>query len=77
MPVQNPAELDNWLGDLNPDSKVVIPEAYAVPPLQSAVLNERFQFERLGMFNDFHLVNLDNLNITHVAIHFVCPIIIF
>ncbi|KAL2924454.1 Glutamine--tRNA ligase [Bienertia sinuspersici] len=47
---ENPAELDNWLGDLNPNSKVVIPEAYAVPSLRSAVINDRFQFERLGYF---------------------------
>ncbi|KAK9750411.1 hypothetical protein RND81_02G194900 [Saponaria officinalis] len=47
---ENPAELDDWLADLNPNSKVVIPNAYAVPELQSAVLGHRFQFERLGYF---------------------------
>ncbi|XP_057477930.1 glutamine--tRNA ligase [Actinidia eriantha] len=47
---ENPAELDNWLGDLNPESKVVIPSAYAVPSLKSAAVGERFQFERLGYF---------------------------
>uniref|UniRef100_A0A803KU29 glutamine--tRNA ligase n=1 Tax=Chenopodium quinoa TaxID=63459 RepID=A0A803KU29_CHEQI len=47
---ENPAELDDWLGDLNSNSKVVIPEAYAVPPLRNAVLSDRFQFERLGYF---------------------------
>ncbi|KMT05717.1 hypothetical protein BVRB_7g167260 [Beta vulgaris subsp. vulgaris] len=47
---ENPAELDNWLDDLNPNTKVVIPEAYAVSSLQSAVLSDRFQFERLGYF---------------------------
>ncbi|GFS32852.1 glutamine-tRNA ligase, putative [Actinidia rufa] len=45
---ENPAELDDWLGDLNPESKVVIPSAYAVPSLKSAAVGERFQFERLG-----------------------------
>lgn len=47
---ENPGELDDWLGDLNPNSKVIIPEAYAVPALRSAVLGDRFQFERLGYF---------------------------
>lgn len=45
---QNPGELEDWLSDLNPHSKEVIPEAYAVPSLASAVLGDRFQFERLG-----------------------------
>ncbi|XP_031476514.1 glutamine--tRNA ligase [Nymphaea colorata] len=48
---ENPAELDNWLGDLNPNSKEVIPAAYAVPTLASAVLGDKFQFERLGYFS--------------------------
>lgn len=47
---QNPAELDNWLADLNPESKVVIPGAYAVPSLRTAAVGDRFQFERLGKF---------------------------
>ncbi|XP_074309473.1 glutamine--tRNA ligase, cytoplasmic [Silene latifolia] len=47
---ENPAELDDWLADLNPNSKVVIPDAFAVPELQSAVLGHKFQFERLGYF---------------------------
>lgn len=47
---QNPAELDDWLADLNPQSKVVIPDAYAVPSLRGAVVGDTFQFERLGMF---------------------------
>lgn len=45
---QNPAELDDWLGDLNPQSKEVIKGAYAVPSLASAMLGDKFQFERLG-----------------------------
>ncbi|RXH79300.1 hypothetical protein DVH24_040447 [Malus domestica] len=32
-PLKNPAELEDWLADLNPESKVVIPNAYAVPSL--------------------------------------------
>ncbi|XWS63541.1 hypothetical protein CRYUN_Cryun06bG0107800 [Craigia yunnanensis] len=47
---ENPAELDNWLADLNLDSKVVIPTAYAVPALQNAAVGDTFQFERLGYF---------------------------
>ncbi|MQL98503.1 hypothetical protein Taro_031212, partial [Colocasia esculenta] len=48
---ENPVELeDKWLSDLNPHSKEVIPEAYAVPSLASAVLGDNFQFERLGYF---------------------------
>ncbi|GJX38918.1 glutamine--tRNA ligase-like protein [Tanacetum coccineum] len=33
---ENPGELDNWLDDLNPESKVVIPCAYGVPSLNFA-----------------------------------------
>lgn len=54
---QNPAELDNWLGDLNPHSKVVILDAYGVPSLRDAAVGDRFQFERLGMFNNLLLEN--------------------
>jgi len=47
---ENPGELENWLGDLNPNSKEVIKDAYAVPSLATAVLGDKFQFERLGYF---------------------------
>ncbi|KAK4399962.1 Glutamine--tRNA ligase [Sesamum angolense] len=47
---ENPAELDDWLGDLNPHSKVVVTDAYAVPSLRNAAIGDRFQFERLGYF---------------------------
>ncbi|ONM29187.1 Glutamine--tRNA ligase cytoplasmic [Zea mays] len=47
---ENPAELEDWLGDLNPHSKEVIKDAYAVPSLATAVLGDKFQFERLGYF---------------------------
>ncbi|KAG6715074.1 hypothetical protein I3842_05G231900 [Carya illinoinensis] len=47
---ENPAELDDWLADLNPQSKVVISSAYAVPLLKNAAVGDRFQFERLGFF---------------------------
>lgn len=47
---ENPAELDDWLADLNPQSKVVIPGAYATYLLQNAAVGDKFQFERLGYF---------------------------
>lgn len=47
---ENPAELDDWLGDLNPHSKVVVKGAYAVPSLKNAAVGDGFQFERLGYF---------------------------
>ncbi|XP_028757910.1 glutamine--tRNA ligase-like [Neltuma alba] len=47
---ENPAELDDWLGDLNPQSKVVIPSAYGLDSLRNVKVGERFQFERLGYF---------------------------
>ncbi|KAJ4828883.1 hypothetical protein Tsubulata_039853 [Turnera subulata] len=47
---ENPAELDNWLADLNPQSKVVVTGAYAVPSLKTAAIGDTFQFERLGYF---------------------------
>lgn len=50
--LQNPAELDDWLGDLNPLSKVVMPRAYAVPTLHTAAVGDNFQFERLGKFKN-------------------------
>ncbi|CAI9753458.1 unnamed protein product [Fraxinus pennsylvanica] len=45
--IQNPVELDDWLGDLNPESKVVISEAYDVPSLRDAMVGDIFRFERL------------------------------
>nr|XP_043613934.1 glutamine--tRNA ligase [Erigeron canadensis] len=47
---ENPGELDNWLDDLNPESKVVMPCAYAVPSLKHTEVDDKFQFERLGYF---------------------------
>ena len=40
--------MEDWLADLNPNSKIVISEAFAVPILKDAKLGDRFQFERLG-----------------------------
>ncbi|KAA8529141.1 hypothetical protein F0562_034060 [Nyssa sinensis] len=47
---ENPAELDEWLGDLNPQSKIVVLGAYSVPSLKKAAVGDTFQFERLGYF---------------------------
>ncbi|KAK9105773.1 hypothetical protein Scep_022617 [Stephania cephalantha] len=47
---ENPAELDDWLADLNPRSKEVVPEAFAVSSLRDTVVGDKFQFERLGYF---------------------------
>ena len=55
--------MEDWLSDLNPHSKEVIPEAYAVPSLANAVLGDRFQFERLG--NLFFLLLCANVYFLH------------
>ncbi|KAI3985519.1 hypothetical protein MKX01_033833 [Papaver californicum] len=47
---ENPAELEEFLTDLNPESKEVIPEAFAVSSLRDAAVGDKFQFERLGYF---------------------------
>ncbi|KAJ0247535.1 Glutamine--tRNA ligase [Hirschfeldia incana] len=48
---EDPAGLkDKWLTDINPNSKVVVSDAYAGSILKDAVLGDRFQFERLGYF---------------------------
>ncbi|PIA33290.1 hypothetical protein AQUCO_04100012v1 [Aquilegia coerulea] len=49
---ENPAELDDWLADLNPLSKEVIPEAFAVGCLCNAAVGDKFQFERLDSTSD-------------------------
>ncbi|KAI3927639.1 hypothetical protein MKW92_008092 [Papaver armeniacum] len=47
---ENPAELEEFLTDLNPESKEVIPEAFAVSSLKDAAVGDKYQFERLGYF---------------------------
>ncbi|XP_051146108.1 glutamine--tRNA ligase, cytoplasmic [Andrographis paniculata] len=47
---ENPAELDDWLKDLNLHSKEVVNDAYAVSSLENAAVGDTFQFERLGYF---------------------------
>ncbi|GAV86052.1 LOW QUALITY PROTEIN: tRNA-synt_1c domain-containing protein/tRNA-synt_1c_C domain-containing protein, partial [Cephalotus follicularis] len=53
---ENPGDLDDWLADLNPQFKVVIPDAYAVSSLQNAAAGNRFQFERVGKFQNPSIV---------------------
>ncbi|XP_019100953.1 PREDICTED: glutamine--tRNA ligase, cytoplasmic-like, partial [Camelina sativa] len=47
---ENPAELENWLDDINTNSIKVVSNAFAVPALKEAVLGDIFQFERKGYF---------------------------
>lgn len=64
---QNPAELDDWLADLNPQSKVVIPGAYATSLLQNAAVGDKFQFERLGRLqNPFTTISILNILMTYL-----------
>ncbi|KAK9998249.1 hypothetical protein SO802_017852 [Lithocarpus litseifolius] len=64
---ENPAELDDWLADLNPQSKVVIPGAYATSLLQNAAVGDKFQFERLGRLqNPFTTIYILNILMTYL-----------
>ena len=45
---ENPASLDNWISDLNPNSLTVL-NAFVEPALAQAKKLDRFQFER-GIF---------------------------
>lgn len=47
---KSPAELENWLEDLNPESEVVVKGGFLSTRLEKAQVGERFQFERLGYF---------------------------
>ncbi|KAK8955286.1 hypothetical protein KSP40_PGU001374 [Platanthera guangdongensis] len=49
--VENPAELEDWLCDLNPNSKGVISEANAVSSLANAVIGDRLQFEMTASYH--------------------------
>ncbi len=46
----NPANADNFIEQLNPDSLAVFPNAKLEPSLKQADNNARFQFERVGYF---------------------------
>jgi len=47
---ENPGALEDWLGDLNPDSRRVISSARLEASLLASSPGETFQFERLGYF---------------------------
>ncbi len=47
---ENPASLDDWMGDLNPDSRQVLDGARLEPCLGEAPVGQTVQFERLGYF---------------------------
>ncbi|CAI7893126.1 unnamed protein product [Closterium sp. NIES-54] len=47
---ENPNELEDWLGDLNPESMEEIEGALAEPSLAGKPAGSPFQFERLGYF---------------------------
>lgn len=51
---ESPAEGEDWLADLNPDSLAIV-RAKAEPSLAQAQAGERYQFERLG----FYVVDAD------------------
>jgi len=46
----NPAPLENWLDDLNPNSLSVMPNSYLDVSLAETQVGDHFQFERLGFF---------------------------
>lgn len=47
---ENPAAIDNWLEDINPNSLVIAKDALINKNLLAAVPEDKFQFERLGYF---------------------------
>lgn len=47
---EDPASLEDWLGDLNPNSIEVIENAFVDPCAASATQGTWFQFERVGFF---------------------------
>ena len=47
---KDPASIDNWVADLNPNSLTVIQNAYVEASLQGTKHLDKFQFERVGYF---------------------------
>jgi glutaminyl-tRNA synthetase len=47
---EDPMSVENWLGDLNPTSEVVLSRVYCEPSLRHVKPQDRFQFERVGFF---------------------------
>ncbi|KAJ4461152.1 putative Glutamine--tRNA ligase [Paratrimastix pyriformis] len=47
---EDPNEVEDWLGDMNPNSLQVCPRAFVDVSVRDSKPEERFQFERLGYF---------------------------
>jgi glutaminyl-tRNA synthetase len=47
---ENPNEKENWLEDLNPNSLVIVHNAFVDVSVCNATVGDRFQFERVGYF---------------------------
>jgi len=47
---EQPAALDNWVADLNPNSLVIFPKCYMDPYIKGTKVGDQFQFERVGYF---------------------------
>ena len=48
--VQDPMEVEDWLGDLNAHSLSTVSDAFADPSVASAPAGTLFQFERVAYF---------------------------
>jgi len=47
---EEPAAIDDWVADLNPNSLVIVPKIYVDPSVKGAKTGTQFQFERVGYF---------------------------
>jgi len=47
----DPNAQENWLGDINSNSEIILKDARVPVDLDGVVSEEKFQFERLGFFN--------------------------
>ena len=47
---ENPAAIDNWVADLNPNSLVVVKNVFLEPSLKTTKHLDKYQFERVGFF---------------------------
>jgi len=45
-----PAAVDNWEADLNPNSEIVLPSCFADPSIKDLKVEDKVQLERLGYF---------------------------
>jgi len=46
----DPAVIENWLDDINPESLIVVSNALIEPALNDINVEDKFQFERVGFF---------------------------